>query len=93
MPPELAALLGEQGWGADRIAGFLFEEGSALLQAWSSSLASRAGVPAYAAGDLRVAASADDVRVVVTGGPGVKMALLPTWAGGSRSGTVAVRPL
>lgn len=93
LPPELAALLGEQGWGADRMAGFLFEEGSALLQASASSLAFRAGVPTYAAGDLRVAASADDVRVVVTGGAGVKMALLPMWAGGSRSVTAAVRPL
>ena len=93
LPPELAALLGEQGWGADRIAGFLFEQGTALLQASAPSLAFRAGVPAYAAGDLRVAASAGDVCVVVTGGPGVKMALLPTWSGGSRSVTAAVRPL
>jgi hypothetical protein len=49
--------------------------------------------PAYAKGDLRVAGSADDVRVVVTGGPGVKMALLPTWMGGTRSVTAAVHPL
>lgn len=93
LPPEPAALLGEQGWGADRVAGFLFEQGSALLQASASSLAFRAGVPAYAARDLQVAASADDVCVVVTGGPGVKMALLPPWSGGSRSVTAAVRPL
>ena len=93
LPPELAALLGEQGWGADRMAGFLFEQGSALLQASASALAFRAGLPVYAAGDLRVATSADDVRIVVTGGAGGKMALLPTWAGGSRSVTAAVRPL
>ncbi|SNS78621.1 hypothetical protein SAMN06893096_10818 [Geodermatophilus pulveris] len=93
LPPELAALCGEQGWGADRIAGHLFAEGSALLRAWAPSVAFRADVPAYAAGDLRVAGCADDVRVVVTGGPGVKMALLPTWSGGSRSVTAAVRPL
>ena len=93
LPPELAALLGEQGWGADRMAGFLFEQGSALLQASASALAFRAGVPAYAARDLQVAASADDVCVVVTGGPGVKMVLLPTWSGGSRSVTAGVRPL
>ena len=59
----------------------------------ASALAFRAGLPVYAAGDRRVAASADDVRVVVTGGAGSKMALLPTWAGGSRSVTAAVRPL
>lgn len=93
LPPELAALVGEQGWGADRIAAFLFEQGNALLRSSASALAFGAGIPAYAAGDLRVAASADDVRVVVTGGPGVKMALLPTWTGGTRSVTAAVRPL
>jgi hypothetical protein len=93
LPPELAALVGEQGWGTDRMAGFLFDQGNALLQASASALAFRAGVPVYAAGDLRVAASAEDVRVVVTGGAGGKMALLPTWTGGSRSVTAAVRPL
>jgi hypothetical protein len=85
--------VGEQGWGADRMAAFLFEQGNALLQASASSLAFRAGVPAYAAAGLRVAASADDVRVLASGGPGVRMALLPTWTGGSRSVTAAVRPL
>jgi hypothetical protein len=56
LPPEPAELLAMHGWGADRIAEFLFEQGSALLQAWASALAFRAGVPAYAADDLRVAA-------------------------------------
>src|SRR3712207_9532207 len=53
-----------------------------------------AGVsPVYAKDALRVAASADDVRIVVTGGPGGEMALLPTRVGGTRSGTPPVRPL
>jgi hypothetical protein len=93
LPPELAELLAMHGWGYDRIAEFLFEQGNALLQAGASALAFRAGVPAYAADDLRVAESAEDVHVVVTGGAGVKMLLLPTWMGGSRSVTVPVRPL
>ena len=93
LPPELAALVGEQGWGTDRMAGFLFDQGNALLQTSASALAFRAGALVYAAGDLRVAASAEDVPVVVTGGAGGKMALLPTWTGGSRSVTAAVRPL
>jgi hypothetical protein len=50
-------------------------------------------VPAYAADGLRVAASAADVHVVVTGGAGVKMLLLPTWMGGTRSVTAQVLPL
>jgi hypothetical protein len=92
MPPELASLCAEQGWGADRMAAFLFEQGSALLQASASSLAFRTGLSAYAGEDLRVAASAADVHVVVTGGPGIKMMLLPSWMGGSRSVTVPVLP-
>jgi hypothetical protein len=93
LPPEPAELLALHGWGHDRIAGFLFEQGTALLQAGASALAFRAGVPAYAADDLRVAASAEDIHVVVTGGAGVKMLLLPTWTGGSRSVTAPVIPL
>ena len=38
----------------------------------------------------RLAATPDDILPVVTGGPGVKMAHLPLWGGGSRTVTVAV---
>jgi hypothetical protein len=93
LPPEPAELLAVHGWGAGRISEFLFEQGNALLQSGASALAFRAGVPAYAADDLRVAASVDDVHVVVTGGAGVKMLLLPPWMGGTRSVTAAVLPL
>jgi hypothetical protein len=80
LPPELAAFVTERGWDAERIAGFLFEEGTAALRT--------------AAHDhLQVAASPGHVHVVVTGGAGVKMQLLPGWMGGTRSVTVAVQPL
>ncbi|MCW5748874.1 MAG: hypothetical protein KIT36_21980, partial [Alphaproteobacteria bacterium] len=36
------------------------------------------------------AASADDIHVIITGGPGVKMTYVPLWAGGTRTVT---RPL
>jgi hypothetical protein len=93
MPPEPAGLLVAQGWDTDRIAGFLFEQGSALLREAASSLAARAGAAAYEMDDPWVAASAADVHVVVTGGVGIKMQLLPGWMGGSRSVTVPVQPL
>jgi hypothetical protein len=93
MPPEPAELLAVHGWGADRIAEFLFDQGTALLQTGAAAVAFRAGVPAYGADGLRVAASAADVHVVVAGGAGVKMMLLPTWMGGSRSVTAQVLPL
>jgi hypothetical protein len=93
MPPEPAELVAAQGWDTDRIAGFLFEQGSALLRETASSLAARAGAAAYEAAEPRVAGSAADVHVVVTGGVGIKMQLLPGWMGGSRSVTVPVQPL
>ena len=93
LPPEPAGLLARHGWGPEGIAAFLFEQGSALLQGAAASLAARAGLPAYAAEELSVAGSPADVHVVVTGGAGVKMLLLPTWMGGSRSVTAPVLPL
>jgi hypothetical protein len=91
LPPEPAGFLDSHGWSLPHVTEFLFAEGNALLAVAAARVA---GVsPAYAKGDLRVAGSADDVRVVVTGGPGVKMALLPTWMGGTRSVTAAVHPL
>ncbi|MGY2082272.1 hypothetical protein [Blastococcus sp. SYSU DS0539] len=93
LPPEPAELLAMHGWGHERIGEFLFEQGSALLQETAASLAFRAGVPAYAVEGLTVAGSPADVHVVVTGGAGVKMLLLPTWMGGSRSVTAPVLPV
>ncbi|MGY1723466.1 hypothetical protein [Blastococcus sp. SYSU DS0533] len=94
LPPEPAELLAVHGWGYEWMAEFLFEQGSALLQGSAPALAFRAGLPQYSAEEeLRVAASPSDVHVVVTGGAGVKMLLLPTWPGGSRSVTAPVRPL
>ena len=37
--------------------------------------------------DVPVAASPDDIHVVVTGGPGNKMTVLPLWGGGTRAVT------
>ena len=92
MPPELATFSADRGWDAERMAGFLFERGSARLRSGAADTA-WAGVPAGAVADLSVAASAADVHVVVTGGAGVKMHLLPGWMGGTRSVTAAVQPL
>ena len=38
-------------------------------------------------GSGSIAASASDINVIVTGGPGVKMTVLPLWGGGTRSVT------
>ena len=87
LPPEMASFVAARGWDAERIAGFLFERGNAMLRAGAA-----AGFPDLVEG-LTVAASAAEVHVVVTGGAGVKMQLLPGWMGGTRSVTAPVLPL
>jgi hypothetical protein len=89
MPPEMASYVADRGWDAERIAGFLFEQGNAVLRAGA---AAQGAAPEVVEG-LTVAASAADVHVVVTGGAGVKMQLLPGWMGGTRSVTAPVLPL
>ena len=81
LPPEVASFLVDHGWDAGRVTGFLYDRGGALLR-------SVAG-----AEDLSVAASPGDVHLVVTGGAGVKMQLLPGWMGGTRSVTARITPL
>lgn len=78
VPPELAGFLADRGWGAERVADHLVRHGSQLLR-WLG------GDPG-----LSVAASPGGLQVVVSGGAGVKMQLLPGWAGGTRSVTVPV---
>jgi hypothetical protein len=39
------------------------------------------------AGSGQGAASPDDIHVIVTGGPGIKMTVLPLWGGGTRTVT------
>jgi hypothetical protein len=89
LPPELASFVAARGWDAERIGGFLFERGNVLLR----SGAAQSGAAADVVDGLTVAASAADVHVVVTGGAGVKMQLLPGWMGGTRSVTAPVQPL
>ena len=89
LPPELASFVAARGWDAERIGGFLFERGNAVLR----SGAAQSGAAADVVDGLTVAASAAEVHVVVTGGAGVKMQLLPGWMGGTRSVTAPVQPL
>ena len=84
VPPEIASFMTDRGWDAERIAGLLFERGNAVL---------RAGAAPGAVDGLTVTASAADVHVVVTGGAGVKMQLLPGWMGGTRSVRAPVETL
>lgn len=76
LPPEVAGRLVERGASAEAVRHHLYERGNAVL-------AERVG----AAAGARIAASSEDVWLVVSGGAGVKMLHLPGWIGGSRSVT------
>lgn len=89
VPPEMASFVAARGWDAERIGGFLFERGNAVLRTGAEALGTAPGVVE----GLTVAASAAEVHVVVTGGAGVKMQLLPGWMGGTRSVTAPVLSL
>jgi hypothetical protein len=89
LPPEMASFVATRGWDAERIGEFLFERGTAALRTGAAAM----GAAADVVEGLTVAASAADVHVVVTGGAGVKMQLLPGWMGGTRSVTAPVLTL
>ena len=92
MPPELASFVDRPRVGRRADRRLPLRAGGTLLRSGAADLAA-AGTTAYAAENLSVAASAADVHVVVTGGAGVKMQLLPGWMGGTRSVTAQVQPL
>lgn len=62
--------------------------GQIRAQGWDLPRIQRFLLEASAHEGAPIAACAEDIQPVVTGGPGVKMAHLPLWGGGSRSVTV-----
>ena len=82
LPPEILTTLAKRGWGLAEIQRFLFEARTAEMPGL-----------ARVASDQPLAAAAEDIVPIETGGAGVKMTCLPLWAGGSRMQTRAVRAL
>jgi hypothetical protein len=78
LPPEVVDRLAGLGATVRTVQERLFERGNAVL-------AERAGSPGT------VAASAEDLHPIVSGGPGIKMLHLPGWMGGARSVTVPIQ--
>lgn len=64
------------------LAGLIAQRGWDLARIQKYVFESADGV-----GSGQIADSADDILVIVTGGPGVKMTVLPPWGGGTRSVT------
>lgn len=73
LPPELAEQVVRFGWDLPRIQRYLFE--APAISATGDAVAAA----------LPPAQTPEDIHVIVTGGPGIKMTYLPLWAGGTRT--------
>jgi hypothetical protein len=81
LPPELVQQLAAHGFGLTEIQSYLYESADVYALLKASQLS---GVQAVSS---TVAASAVDIHPLQTGGPGVKMTVLPLWSGGTRPQT------
>ena len=86
LPPELVQALASHGFGLAEIQSWLFE--TARMPALPGGAFAHASQPSGP-----VAASAADIHPIQTGGAGVKMTLLPLWAGGTVPTTRLLRDL
>lgn len=82
LPPEMVEAVAKHGWGLNEIRQFLYET-------------AKIDVPDVAAFDRQapLAGGPEDILPILTGGAGVKMTVLPLWAGGSATQTRAIRNL
>lgn len=90
IPPEIAHAFQNAGCGKAQAKQLIHARAvmprdrlSAAVRAHLAALAESAGENPDA--DLRIAATPEDVMIVVAGGVGVKSAYLPTWAGLTRA--------
>ena len=86
LPPELVERLNRLRWSRRDVQAYLFKTGNAVLSKLEEDR-SESGQNSDP-----IAPSAEHIRIVVTGGAGVKMTCLVPWAGVSRSVHGAVRP-
>jgi hypothetical protein len=97
LPPELAATFERGGYDKQKVKAAIFERATLPLESLSRAvrehLQMRVAHEASDASDglLRLANQADDIMIVVAGGVGVKAAYIPTWGGGTRAVSRAVR--
>jgi hypothetical protein len=80
LPPELARLIARHDWDLRRIQRYLYDARCPL--ALTDATAPPTALPA--------AAAPEDIHVIVTGGPGIKMTCLPLWGGGTKTMTKVI---
>jgi len=88
LPPEHAETFQRAGCSKRDVKKLIFERALLPLERLPSK--ARARLDAKGVNAARIAASADDVMIVVAGGVGRKGAYLPTWSGGTRAVSRAV---
>ncbi len=97
LPPELAQVFVQGGWGKAEVQRGIFER--AVMPVERLSPAVREHLMALSASEgssdalaeLRVAERPSDVLIAVAGGVGVKAAYVPTWGGGTRAVSRQIR--
>ncbi len=92
LPPEIANLFECGGYGKVKLRQALFERAQLPVAQLSPAVRARL-VADFGAGigAMRIAACADDVMIVVAGGVGIKAMYAPTWGGGTRAVSRAIR--
>lgn len=97
LPPELAALLAQDGHDKLTFKRAVWERAVFPLDRLSSAVRAHllerrrvAGDPAVE-GPLRIAERPEDVMIVIAGGVGIKAAYIPTWGGSTRAVSRLVR--
>jgi hypothetical protein len=97
LPPELAAMLAQDGYDKLAFKRAVWERAVLPLDRLSGAvrthLLERRRVASDSAGDgpLRLAERPEDVMIVIAGGVGIKAAYIPTWGGSTRAVSRRVR--
>jgi hypothetical protein len=92
MPPEHADVFARSGMRKADAKAAIYERALLSVDALSPPLRERAkGSGGADDGYLRVAARPDDIMIVVAGGVGRKGAYVPTWSGGTKAVSRALR--
>jgi len=98
IPPELAALLAQDGSSKAQFKRAIWERATLSRDRLSPAIREHfAGRQETAGGDpnavLKVAEAPDDIMVIVAGGVGIKAAYIPTWGGSTRAVSRRIRPV
>ena len=97
LPPEQAVLLDQAGCSKERFKALVWERATLPLDRLSPAVRTHlTGRRPSDPGEepdapLRVAASAQDIMIVVAGGVGIKAAYVPTWGGSTKAVSRRVR--